>query len=72
MSSSPQRVSDIRTAQQLGALILLPLGVIYVALDVGFVSPTRHFGGHYCDHSRFDVLLLTEQGRVPQGGDPHE
>ncbi len=34
------RVSDIRAAQQLGALILLPLGVIYVALEVGFVSPT--------------------------------
>ncbi len=34
------RVSDIRAAQQLGALILLPLGVIYVALEIGFVSPT--------------------------------
>jgi len=34
------RVSDIRAAQQLGALILLPIGVIYVALEVGFVSPT--------------------------------
>ncbi len=34
------RVSDIRAAQQLGALILLPLGVIYVALEIGFVFPT--------------------------------
>jgi ABC-2 type transport system permease protein len=34
------RVSDIRAAQQLGALILLPLGGIYVASEVGFISLT--------------------------------
>ncbi len=34
------RVSDIRAAQQLGALILLPLGVIYVALEVRIVALT--------------------------------
>jgi len=35
------RVSDIRAAQQFGALILLPLAVIYVALEIGFLSPNR-------------------------------
>ncbi|MFZ0924830.1 MAG: ABC transporter permease subunit [Halobacteriota archaeon] len=34
------RVSDIRAAQQFGMLVLLPLGVIYVALEIGFVSLT--------------------------------
>ena len=34
------RVSDIRAAQQFGMLVLLPLAVIYVALEIGFVSLT--------------------------------
>ncbi|MGZ4903603.1 MAG: ABC transporter permease subunit [Halobacteriota archaeon] len=34
------KVSDIRAAQQFGALVLLPLAVIYVELEIGFVSLT--------------------------------
>jgi len=34
------RVSDIRAAQQFGALIVLPLAAIYVATEVAFVSLT--------------------------------
>jgi len=34
------RVSDIRAAQQFGALITLPLGALFVATEVAFVSLT--------------------------------
>jgi ABC-2 type transport system permease protein len=34
------RVSDIRAAQQFGALIVLPLAAIYVATEIAFVSLT--------------------------------
>jgi len=34
------RVSDIRAAQQFGALIVLPLAAIYVATEIAFISLT--------------------------------
>jgi ABC-type Na+ efflux pump permease subunit len=34
------RVSDVRAAQQFGALIVLPLAAIYVATEIAFVSLT--------------------------------
>ena len=34
------RVSDVRAAQQFGALIVLPLAAIYLATEIAFVSLT--------------------------------
>ena len=68
------RVNDVRTAQQLGSLIVIPFALIYVLGEInvfpltGTVSP--HPRGNY--PGRRQSAFLSRRVHIPERRDPHE